>query len=186
MDDPHAMRSAALQAISSLQAVIDQATEQMHQLVRIVDATASPEMLLADPDSPANMSQALSRAQTELAAAREALAPFAHAWSRKMEPLADMEIPVFVDPQRPERSRSIFARDLKRANKVLTSMTLGAELLERLHNAELLLRQISCGNNVIQAAQAHIDKFSRPAATPASPSDSSPPPSGGTSETPPE
>jgi hypothetical protein len=186
MDDPHAMRSAALQAISSFQAVIEQATEQMHRLARVVDATSSPEMLLADPDSPANMSQALARSRAELASAREALAPFAHAWSRKMETLADMEISVFVDPQRPERSRSIFPRDLKRANKVLTSMTLGAELLERLHSAEQLLRRISCGDNVIQAAQAHVDKFTRPAATPASPSDSVPPPSSETPETPPE
>jgi hypothetical protein len=186
MDDPRAMRSAALQAISSLQAVIDQATEQMHQLVRIVDATATPGVLLGDPDNPANMNQALTRARAELAAAREALAPFAHAWSRKMETLGDLEIPIFVDPQRPERSRSIHARDLKRANKVLTSMTLGAELLDRLHNAEQLLRRISCGDNVIQAAQAHVDQFTRPAATPESPSDSSPPPSGGTSETPPD
>jgi hypothetical protein len=186
MNDPHAMRSAALQAISSLQAVIDQASEQMHQLVRIVDATATPEMLLGDPDNPANMSQALTRARAELAAAREALAPFAHAWSKKMETLGDLEIPVFVDPQRPERSRSIHMRDLKRANKVLTSMTLGAELLDRLQNAEQLLRRLSCGHNVIQAAQTHVDKFTQPASTPASRTDSDPPPSPDTSETLPE
>jgi hypothetical protein len=151
-----AARATVLQAISSLQAVIDQANEELRQLARILDATASPAVLAADPDSPVNMLRALTAARAEAASAREALAPFAHAWSKKMEALADLSVPVFTDPVRPERTRTLRLGDLKRANQVYHSLTLSAVLLDRLHAAERLLARAAKGEDVRQQAAARL------------------------------
>ena len=151
-----AARAAALQAISSLQAVIEGATDQLAQLARIVDATATPALLAADPDSPVNMLRALTAARAETAAAREALAPFAHAWTKKMEPLVDLTVPVFVDPLRPERSKTIRIGDLRRANQAYRSLTLGAALLDRLYAAERLLARAAKKEDVSQAATSYL------------------------------
>jgi len=112
------------------------------RITRIIDATATPEGLTANPDNPVEMRRTLAMAKTELAAAREALAPFAHAWSKKMELIADTKVEVFVDPIRPEKTRSIVLGDLQRAARAYQSMTVGVELLERLYAAEAILRKL--------------------------------------------
>jgi hypothetical protein len=145
MDDgasPAALRGAALQAVASLQAVIEQARSELERVTRMIDATATPESLVSNPDNPVEMQRTLTVARTECAAAREALAPFAHAWSRKMELIAETAVDIFVDPLRPDKTRRLVLADLRRANQVYRSMTVGIELLERLHRAEGLLRKL--------------------------------------------
>jgi len=135
-DARRAYESAALQALASLGHVEATLRREMADLSQILEKAATPDALLADPDSPVNVLATLSATRAEVVAARAALEPFARAYLRKMDQLGDVLIPVFVDPLRPDHSRFVKLSDLKEASRVVHSMSIGAETLAHLRHLE--------------------------------------------------
>lgn len=134
-DDTLAYRGAALQALSTLTRLSTSIEHGVRELSAVLhQARTAPESMLADPDSPINVLETLTATRAELATAREALEPFARAYSRKMEPLGDTAIPILVDPLRPDKTRSVQMSDFRRANQVFSSMSTGVDLIDRLRS----------------------------------------------------
>lgn len=131
-----AYRGAALQALTSLGHVGEAVRREMADLSKMLDQASTPDVMLADPDSPVNIMETLTVTRAEVVAARAALQPFARAYLRKMEQLGDVTVEVFKDPQRPEYNRSIKLSDLKEAARVFASMSIGIETLSHLRRLE--------------------------------------------------
>jgi len=131
-----AYRGAALQALTSLGHVGETVRREMADLSKMLDQATTPDVMLADPDSPVNIMETLTVTRAEVVAARAALQPFARAYLRKMEQLGDVAVEVFRDPQRPEYNRSIKLSDLREAARVFASMSIGIETLSRLRRLE--------------------------------------------------
>jgi hypothetical protein len=143
-DDARAFKGAALQALTSLGHVEGLIQQEMARLSGVLDqADDAPDVMLADPDSPVNVLSTLTATRAELAAARAALEPFARAYSRKMDALGEIDVPVFVDPQRPDRNRKIKLGALREAARVFGSLSLGVETVDRLRHLETLVRDMT-------------------------------------------
>ncbi len=135
MTDP-LLTAAANNAISTLTQVYEQVQEALEQFKHLVNDPRSVEQLVADPNSPVNASRTLAVLRLEAAAQREALRPFAQAYSRMAEPLDDMQITVFVDANRPDKNKYVYMGDFKRAHKAYSSLSVGAEIAARLQQLE--------------------------------------------------
>jgi len=131
-----AYRGAAMQALTSLGQVGDAIHKEMAHLSKMLDQAATPDVMLADPDSPINILETLTTTRAEVVAARAALQPFARAYLRKMDQLGEVQIQVFTDPLRPTYNRTIKLSDLKEAARVFASMSIGAEALSHLRSLE--------------------------------------------------
>jgi hypothetical protein len=131
-----AYRGAALQALTSLGHVSETIRREMVDLSKTLEQATTPDVMLADPDSPVNIMETLTVTRAEVIAARAALQPFARAYLRKMEQLGDVSVEVFRDPQRPEHNRFIKLSDLREAARVFASMSIGIETLSHLRRLE--------------------------------------------------
>jgi hypothetical protein len=134
---PSEDRNAALQALASLGEIAKRVEEQATLLAATLDDSVSLEELLANPDSPINVRITLEKTRAAAAAYRGALEPFARAYTRKMEPLST-SIPIFIDPKRPEKNRSIKSEDVREAARVFFYTDIGAQTVRRLKLLEEL------------------------------------------------
>ncbi len=117
---------------TNLSDILEKASEGLDELKKLMSDPRPLDQVLADPDSPVNAQRTLASLRLEAAAQREALRPFAQAYTRMAEPLDDVQIPVFVDANRPEKNRFVYMADFKRAHKAYHSPTIGTETAERL------------------------------------------------------
>ena len=127
--DDLAVHTALRQALAR---ILQEARLGIDQLLQLDSDPTSVDALLADPNSPVNAPRTLEALRVEAAAQREALRPFAQAYSKMAEPLDDLQIRVFIDVNRPEHCKSVYMSDFKRAHHAYASMSIGAETVERL------------------------------------------------------
>jgi len=135
-------RAAALEALGVLGRAHGAITEQMQSLSLVLEQSETPDLLANDPDSPVNVYATLRATRAELAALREALEPFARAYSRRMDALGEVMVDVLIDPEQPAKSRRLRMNAFKRANHAFTSLSLGAETLNRIRQLEALLAEV--------------------------------------------
>jgi hypothetical protein len=153
--DDLAVHTALRQALAR---ILQEARLGIDQLLQLDSDPTSVDALLADPNSPVNAPRTLEALRVEAAAQREALRPFAQAYSKMAEPLDDLQIRVFIDVNRPEHCKSVYMSDFKRAHHAYASMSIGAETVERL---TALQRDISRAGELLGAWLADDGPFSQ-------------------------